>query len=349
MGGHGVTATQRSASPGPRWTVLTAAALLVGALVVVSLLVGSGNFTPAEVWAALNNQPGTPETTVVVIRDFRAARTVVAILVGAALAAAGVMMQTTARNPLADPGLLGVNAGAYLALVLGVLWFGLGAGPGQMVLAVVGAGTATLVVHVIASRGLGGGTPAKIVLTGVALTALLTGIGTAISLLNAPIFDKIRHWNAGSLQGVSWPQMWAVTPMILVGLLVAVLLLPGLNALLLGEDSARSLGVATTRIRVLAAAATALLAAGATAAAGPVSFVGLMVPHAMRSLVGPDLRWLLPASLLAGPVLVLTADIVGRIAVPGELPMGVVTAFLGAPTLIYLVRGRPSRPKVLTS
>ncbi len=326
----------------PFWALLLPS-LLLAALIALSLFVGSGHFSPHEVVGALLGRPDVPPSTLVIIRDYRVARTVAALLVGSALGVAGVLMQSTARNPLADPGLLGVNAGAYLAIVLGALTMGISLGPSHVLLALVGAALATVVVHGIGSRGPLGGTPAKLVLTGVALTAVLTGVGSAISLLNPSIFDKVRSWNSGSLQNTTWEGVTAVAPFILVGLALAAFLPGALNTLLLGEDSARALGTHVPATRGLSAVATTLLCGAATAAAGPVSFVGLLVPHALRTVVGPDVRWLLPGAVLSGPILVLAADVVGRVLIPGELPMGVVTAFLGAPVLVALVRTRRPR------
>lgn len=320
----------------PTFFALSLAALAL--LVTASLFVGSGHFSPAEVWSALISSPSATETTSVIIRDYRVPRTILGLLIGMALGVAGVQMQTTARNPLADPGLLGVNAGAYLAIVLTALFLGSAPQTGLVLAALTGAAVATALVHLIGSRGIAGGTPAKLVLTGVAITAVATGLASAISLLNPHIFDRIRYWNAGTLQGASWDGLRVIAPFLVVGLLIAAGLTSSLNALLLGEDSARGLGVSVDRVRAVSALSTTLLAGAATAAAGPISFVGLMVPHALRALIGPDLRWLLPASLLTGPALVLAADITGRLLLPGELPMGVVTAFLGAPTLVILVR-----------
>lgn len=325
-----------------RQAVIAGSLVLLAALLLASLFIGSGGFSPAEVWASLTGTQ-TNESTALIIRDFRIPRTIMGVLVGAALGTAGVLMQTSARNPLADPGLLGVNAGAYLAVVVGALWLGAGARTGGILLALVGAAAATLLVHLIGSRGVAGGTPAKLVLTGVALTAVFTGAASAISLLNPDIFDKIRHWNAGTLQGSTWSSVHVTTPFVVLGVLGALALTSQLNALLLGDDSARGLGVSARHTRIWSAAATTILCGAATAAAGPITFIGLMVPHALRSVLGPDLRWLLPGSLLAGPILVLAADVAGRLLVPGELPMGVVTALMGAPILVLLVRRRGVR------
>ena len=310
------------------------------ALSIASVFIGSGHFSATEVWGSLLGSDAVPDVTSVIVRDYRVPRTLMALLVGMALGVAGVLMQTTARNPLADPGLLGVNAGAYLAVVLAALVTGATLKAGLIVAALVGAGVATIVVHIIGARGLGAGTPAKLVLTGVAVTAVATGIASAISLMHADIFDKVRYWRSGSLQGVTWDALRVALPFILVGLATGLVLTSHLNALLLGDDSARGLGVSVHKVRLLSAVSTTLLAGAATAVAGPISFVGLMVPHAARTVVGPDLRWLLPAALIVGPALVLSADIVGRLLLPGELPMGVVTAFVGAPVLVYLVRRR---------
>lgn len=326
--------------------VFAGAALLLTVLVGAGLFIGSGDFSAQEVREALLNWGEAEGPAQVAIRDFRLPRTLTAVLVGMALGVAGVLMQTTARNPLADPGLLGVNAGAYLALVLGTFWFGIHVGPGHMALALIGAGAASVLVYAIGTRGMSGSTPAKLVLTGVAFGAAAMGIAKAIALLHPEIFDKVRHWSAGTLQGATWTTLAVTGPVIAAGLIIALLLPRALNTLLLGEESAQALGTSVRAVRGSAVTATTILAGAATAAAGPVSFVGLMVPHALRAVVGSDLRVLLPAALLAGPILVLSADILGRVILPGELPMGVVTAFIGAPVLILLARRQMSDAKV---
>jgi iron complex transport system permease protein len=181
------------------------------------------------------------------------------------------------------------------------------------------------------------------VLTGVALGAVLNGVSFAVTLTMPEVFDKIRFWSAGSLQNRQFDTLWTVLPFIVAGLVIALLLPRALNALALGDDVAVALGARPTPTKLAAVAAVTLLCGAATAAAGPIAFIGLMVPHALRSIVGPDQRWIVPLSLVAAPILLLSADIVGRIAVSSELPAGVVTAFIGAPVLIALTRRKGAR------
>lgn len=316
-----------------------AAALVT--LLVASLFIGSGDITASEVIPALRGLGN--ETTVVVVRDYRVPRTLMAAAVGVALGTAGTLMQSSTRNPLADPGLLGINSGAYLAVVLTSLWTGSFIGTGHVLAALAGAAAATVIVHGVGNMGVAGGTPAKLVLTGVALSAVLTGVATSVSLLNPEIFDRVRHWNSGSLQGTTAQALQTVAPFIVAGLVVAMLLPRRLGLLTLGEETATSLGINPRRVRLASAASVTFLCGAATAAVGPVSFVGLLVPHALRLIVGPSVPRILGASVLAGPVLVLAADIAGRLLIQGELPMGVVTAFIGAPVLVVLVRLRGVR------
>lgn len=326
-------------SPWVLW--LIAGAMVLTALGFASIFVGSGDIETASVLPALQGEGAA--STVVIVRDYRLPRTIMAMVVGLSLGVAGLLMQASTRNPLADPGLLGINAGAYLAVVLTSLWAGSFMGIPHVLAALVGAAAATVVVHGIGNYGFGAGTPAKLVLTGVALGAVLIGISTAISLLNPDVFDRVRYWNSGSLQGTNLQAVQTVLPFITVGVLVALFLPRHLAILALGEDSAVSLGTNPRGTRIAAACSVTLLCGAATAAVGPVSFVGLLVPHALRMIVGPSVTRLLLASIIAGPILVLSADMAGRVLVRGELPMGVVTALLGAPVLIFLVKFRGVR------
>lgn len=336
---------QRVGSPGRRRTliILVGLVLLIG-LCWISLFTGSGSIPAHRVlstlssWAAGDLPSGARGTTELLILERRLPRTVLAVMVGAGLGAAGVVMQAMTRNPLADPGLLGVNAGAYTAVVFGSAAMGVTVGAAHVWLAVVGALIVAVSVYVIGTSGAMGGNPAKLVLTGVAIGALLSGISFAVTLLQPEVFDRVRFWSAGSLQGRSIDELSAVLPFLAVGLFIALLLPRALNALALGDDAAVALGARPGVTRLAGLAAVTLLCGAATAAAGPLSFIGLMVPHALRMLSGPDHRWLIPLSLLAAPVLVLTADILARVVVAAELPAGVVTAFLGAPVLIWLTR-----------
>lgn len=315
------------------------AALLL--LSAASLFVGSGNIPVGEVWRLLLE--GDDSSNSLIVRDFRVPRTLLAIVVGAALGISGAIIQALTRNPLADPGILGVNAGAYTAVVFAAAWFGSSLTGAHLAFSLVGAFVASVIVYAVGTTGPAGGTPSRLVLTGTAFGAVLTGISFAVTLTRPEVFDRVRFWAAGSLQNRQFDTLWAVLPIILIGVVIAMLLPRALNALALGDDVAVALGSRPMLTKLAGVVAVTLLCGAATAAAGPIAFVGLMVPHALRSLVGPDQRWIVPLSLLAAPILMLAADILGRVAVSNELPAGVVTAFLGAPVLIALVRRKGAR------
>lgn len=319
-----------------RMGVVIAGVVLCAGLGVLSLFIGSGKMGIADSWAALQGRGAASD--VLIVQSFRIPRTCLALLVGAALGTAGALIQALTRNPLADPGILGVNAGAYLCVVIGAGVLGIGGTTGQVWCALFGALVVSIAVFLIGNTGAHGGNPVQLVLAGVAIGAVLGGISSAITLLNPEVFDKIRYWAAGSLQGRQIEVLTSVLPFILVGLLIAVVLAKQLNSLALGDDLARALGVRVVLIRSIGFVAIMLLCGAATAAAGPLSFIGLMVPHAVRSLVGPDQRWVIPLCMVFGPVLVLAADVLGRVLLGSELPVGIVVAFVGAPVLIWLVR-----------
>ena len=250
-------------------------------------------------------------------------------------------MQGVTRNPLADPGILGVNMGASLAVVVGVAWFSIASAYAYIMVAILGAGISAVFVYVIGSMGRGGTTPVRLTLAGIAIGAVLGGISSGITLLNPRVFDAMRFWGAGTLSNRTWEMVATVTPFILAGTLVALLVARPLNAVALGDDLASSLGANLVRTRVWVVVGVTLLCGAATAAAGPIGFVGLMVPHVARWFVGPDQRWIMPYTLVMAPTLLLVSDVVGRVVLrPGELQVGIVTAFVGAPVLIWLVRRR---------
>lgn len=334
-------ASPARAGGGRRAAAIVVGIVLLAGLTVASVFVGSGDITPAQVWAALGHHSGS--TTDLLVRDFRVPRTLLAIVVGIALGLAGAIIQPLTRNPLADPGILGVNAGAYCAVVLAAAFLGPSIDLTLVLCAMVGALLAALVVYGVGNAGPAGGTPTKLVLTGVALGAVLSGVSFAITLTSPEVFDKIRFWSAGSLQGRQLDTFWAVLPFIAVGVAIALVMPRALNALSLGDDVAVALGSRPVVTKAAGVVAVTLLCGAATAAAGPIAFVGLMVPHALRSIVGPDQRWIMPLALLAAPILLLSADILGRLVVSSELPVGVVTAFLGAPVLIALTRRKGAR------
>ncbi|MFB7875856.1 FecCD family ABC transporter permease [Nocardia sp. NPDC056064] len=319
----------------PRSLALSLLVVLLIALMACGLIVGSGDYTVSDAWHALFGE-GTP-TALGVIREQRIPRTLLAALVGAALGVAGAVMQGLTRNPLADPGILGVNSGAYFAMVLGSVLVG-AAGTEYLWWALGGAFAASVLVYFVGSRGVGGASPAKLVLTGVAIASMLSGLAFALTMIHPRTFDAIRGLLIGTLDGRGWPQLSATWLLVLLGLAGAVALTGYLNALALGDDRASALGVPVTSVRAAGFVVITVLCGAATAAVGPITFVGLMVPHAVRMVVGPDHRWMIPLCLVVGPIVLVGSDLLARVATASELPVGMVTAFLGAPVLIWLAR-----------
>ena len=319
------------------WLGLAAGVLVV--LAILSLAVGSKDIPLQSVLDALFAHGMTDENAIVV--GLRLPRTVLGLLVGMALGVSGALIQALTRNPLADPGILGVNAGAAFAVSLGAGAFGLTSIQHSIWLAMIGAVLATVLVYAIGSVGRDSATPVRLTLAGIAIGAVLTGITSGLALLDPVTFDRLRHWRAGSLAAPGLDAITPILPFVLAGLGLAVLASRPLNAIALGDDLAASLGANITRVRTIVVLAVTLLCGAATAAAGPIGFVGLMVPHVARWIVGPDQRWIIAFTLVLSPILLLAADIVGRIVMrPGELQVGIVTAFVGAPVLIVLARRR---------
>jgi iron complex transport system permease protein len=311
-----------------------AVALLLA--VLASLVFGAGEVGPARALAALTS--GADDDARFAVLVLRAPRTLVAIAVGMALGVAGAVLQAAARNPLAEPGLLGVSAGASFAIVVAIA-AGAGAATLGPWVAVLGAAAGCLLAVGAARLGGTGDDPVRLVLAGAALSGLL-GAGTSIILLlDQRTADEVRFWTVGSVAGRDLGTLSQVGPVLAAGLLIAVLTARPLSALSLGDATARGLGHHPARARGLAIGAVALLVGGAVAAAGPIAFVGLVVPFLARALVGPELRRVLAVSVLLGPVVVLVADVASRLLVrPYEMPLGVVTAMLGAPVLVAVVR-----------
>jgi len=319
--------------------VLLAALLVLAGTVVLSLAVGSRALPTLDVLRALVQPDGSDAS--VVVRELRLPRTVVGLVVGAALGLAGAQLQGLTRNPLADPGLLGVSAGAALAVVASSTVLGVGGATGQAWAALLGALAATVGVWLLAGSARAGAGPLPLVLAGVALTALLGSVTTVLVLLDADTLDEYRFWAVGSVAGRDVALLGSVAPLLAVGLVLAVATTRTLDLLALGDDLARGLGARVARGRAGIALSATLLTAAAVAVAGPLAFVGLVVPHLARALVGPAHRWLLPLSAVLGAVLLLVGDVVGRVvARPGEVQVGIVTALVGAPFLLALVRRR---------
>ncbi|MEF3120181.1 iron ABC transporter permease [Kocuria flava] len=329
-----------SAPPAPRrprraqWLALGLVAVLVA--VALSVCIGGRPSTLAEAWHAMVTPTGTVMD--VTIRQLRWPRTVTAVVVGVCLGVAGVLVQGHTRNPIADPGLLGINQGAALAIVAVTAVVGAVAPLTQALLAFAGALVAVVVVFLIGSAARHGATPITLVLAGAAVSALCTGLVSGVVLLNDQALDTLRFWQVGSV-AIRNGSLEILAPFLALGLVLAVFNIGALNALSLGEDTARSLGVSVLRARVSGIAAITLLAGAAVTLAGPIAFAGLLVPHLARAMVGTDYRWLLPAGSLAGAALLLLADTAGRvIARPGELSVGVVLAAVGAPFFVHLAR-----------
>ncbi|MHC9042973.1 FecCD family ABC transporter permease [Microbacterium saperdae] len=330
--------TAAPARPRPR-RLLAAALLLVilCALLLTSVLVGSRPVSSSALMELWNGRPD-PDL-VILLRDVRIPRTFAAVLVGVALAWAGALMQGMTRNPLADPGLLGVSSGAAFAVTIALSWLGVRSAMGVATASVIGAAIMTVLVLSLGLRS--GASDSRLILAGVAFSMTVSGVQSGITLLNPRALDAMRGWSAGSLATPDTDVVSAVLPLIGVAAALALLLARPLNALALGEDAARGLGSHPLRTRAGVACATALLVGAATAIAGPIAFAGLIIPHLVRPFTGPDTARVLIASAFAGPALLLTADVLARVSLwPGEIPVGIVTAAIGAPVLLMLIRRR---------
>ncbi|CAB4932030.1 unannotated protein [freshwater metagenome] len=321
---------------GGLWLLVALAVVAAG----LSIAVGTRSIGLGTVWQALTDS-GMAGDEAVIIRELRIPRTLLGVLVGLSLGVAGALMQGHTRNPLGDPGLLGVAAGASAAVVTAIFLLGISTPSGYVWFAFLGALLGSVAVFAIGSSGRGGATPVSLALAGAAISALLYALVRAILVSDQQTLDSFRFWVVGSLAGRDASIAWQVLPFIAVGLVLAMLNAPALNLLGLGEDVARGLGQNVLLARVVGITSITLLTGAATAACGPIGFVGLVVPHIARAVTGPDHRWLVPYSGLLGIVLLLVADVVGRVVVrPGELQVGIVLALVGAPFFIALVRRR---------
>ncbi|MEU3840061.1 iron chelate uptake ABC transporter family permease subunit [Streptomyces sp. NPDC028635] len=315
---------------------LLLAVALLALLVVASIAVGAKQLSVGQVWHGLFHATGTYGDVVV---DDRLARTVLGLLAGAALGLSGAVLQALTRNPLADPGLLGINAGASAAVVTAITYLGVTSLTGYVWFAFLGAAVVGALVWFLG--GSRGATPVRLALAGTAITAALYGFVQAVMITDDAALGKMRFWTVGSLGSATDGTIRQVLPFFAVGTLLALSLARPLNAMAMGDDTATALGAHLDRTRGLAVLAATVLCGAATAACGPILFVGLMVPHVVRSFTGPDLRWILPYATVLSPVLLIGADVLGRIAArPSELQVGVVTAVLGGPVFIFLVRRR---------
>ncbi|MEV0585720.1 iron chelate uptake ABC transporter family permease subunit [Nonomuraea sp. NPDC050310] len=316
---------------------LLGVAVLLLLAVTASIVYGARPVPLQTVFDVLTTPGDTAEHTVVL--DVRLPRTLLGLAVGTALGLAGALMQSLTRNPLADPGLLGVNQGAALGATVALFALGITDPAGYVWFAFAGAALAAVAVYALGAAGRAGASPVRLTLAGVAFGMVCTALCQALLRMDAQVFDRMRFWLTGSLSAQTPDVLTRLAPFLIVGVVLGLSLARPLNALALGDEAGAALGASLGRTRLLTAVAVTLLCGSATALAGPLWFVGLAVPHAVRALVGPDLRWLLPYCALAAPALLLAADVAGRlIARPGEVQVGIMCAALGAPILMFLAR-----------
>lgn len=326
---------------------VTAFVVVLGLAVVASVAFGTRTVGWNDVLHGLENAAGWPDGATGLGEaavEKRVPRTILALIVGAALGLSGTVMQGVTRNPLADPGILGVTTGASLAVVVVIAYFGVSSPTVQTWVAIAGAAAAAAFVYAVGSLGRGGATPLKLALAGSATSAALVSLISVVLLPRQDIVNQFRFWQIGSVGGGSYARTGQVLPFLIAGALTCFATARGLNSLALGDDVAAGLGERTGRTRLLAFAGAVTLCGAATSVAGPIAFVGLLVPHSCRLLIGVDHRWLLPASTIVGAALLTVADVLGRVvARPAEIDVGVVTAFVGAPVFVWIVRRQKVR------
>jgi len=317
------------------------ALLALVVLCVASVTIGVRDVALPDIVAALG---GSTETIGQAAVYKRIPRTLIALLAGAALGVAGTVMQGVTRNPLADPSILGVNAGAAFAVVIGISVFGMALSYTYVWTAILGAAVTAVFVYLVGSLGPGRATPLKLALAGMATSVALASLINALVLGRNDIAGGVRSWMVGGVGGMTFDRIWLVLPFVVVGLALSLLSARALNALALGDELAAGLGESVVLARGVSSLGAVMLCGAVTAVCGPIGFVGLAVPHVCRMLVGVDHRWLLPLSGVAGAALLIAADVLGRVvARPSELDVGVITAVVGAPIFIWIARQRKVR------
>ncbi|MGW0546110.1 FecCD family ABC transporter permease [Streptomyces altiplanensis] len=317
------------------WTAAAVVALLLS--VLLSLAVGARSIAPSTVLDVLLN--GGHSEAAEIVRTMRVPRTLIGLMVGVALALAGTVLQGITRNPIADPGILGISQGASVGVVFAIAFAGVHSLSGYVWFAFVGAALASVAVYAVAANGRGGATPVKLALGGAAINALLMSVTTAVLTTQAAALDEFRFWQVGSVAGRDAEIVGQIWPFLLVGVVLVLSVARGLDALALGEDVAKGLGQNVAAVRIVGGIGATVLTGAGVAAAGPIAFVGLAVPHIARAIVGGDHRWVLPMAALVGPVMLLVSDVAGRVIFPpSEVPAGVTTALIGVPFLVALVR-----------
>ncbi|WP_066426976.1 iron ABC transporter permease [Anabaena sp. 4-3] len=318
--------------------------LILGILLLLTCLVYSVTLGAAEIpinkiLESFISFDGSYEH--LIIQTVRLPRSLIAILVGAALAVSGALMQGLTRNPLADPGILGIESGAALAVVATIFVFGSSSLSVLTIVALLGAAATAILVYCLGSLGKGGATPLNLTVAGAALTALISSLTTAILIVSQRTLEEIRFWLAGSLSGRDVNILVQVLPFVAIGLVIAFAVSRQITTMSLGEDVAKSLGQQTGWIKIVTAISVILLAGSSVAMAGPIGFIGLIVPHIIRFFIKTDYRWILPYSAVVGATLLLIADVAARILLkPQELPVGVMTALIGAPFFVYLAKSK---------
>jgi len=319
-----------------RLSSLAALSVLLLVVCLASVALGARPIPLGAVWEAIVHPLGTE--TDIIVRSLRVPRTVLGVLAGFALGAAGALMQGHTRNPLADPGLLGVTQGAAFAVVLAVVVLGVHSLYGFIWFGFAGALVASVVVFVLGAVGGRGATPVTLALAGAAVSALLGGLISAVVLGDERGMETYRFWHVGSIAGRDYAVAGQIAPFLVAGLLLAAVNTPGMNTLALGEDVATALGQRVLRTRILGVCAITLLTGSVVAACGPIAFLGLVVPHLARAITGPDYRWLVPFAALIGAILLLAADVLGRVLTEDSFEVGILLAVLGAPVFVFLVR-----------
>ncbi|QAS52254.1 FecCD family ABC transporter permease [Halobacillus litoralis] len=321
-----------------RWTTLLVLLLLFIAASFFSIAVGKTSISLSEVWDAFFHYDPS-STNQVIIRTSRLTRTVIAITIGASLSIAGALMQALTRNPLAAPDIFGVNAGALFFIVASATFFSVESLSGYMWIGFIGAGVAGTIVYLLGSMGEDGLSPIRIVLAGAAISALFVSFTQGMLVLDEQRMQSVLFWLAGSVAGRELDLLLPVLPFISGAIILSLLIGKPLNILMSGDDVAKNLGQNTGLVKLVIGINIVFLAGGSVAVAGSVGFIGLVVPHIVKGITGPNYQWILPISGLFGAILLLFADIVARLVIaPQEMPIGVMTALFGTPFFIYIAR-----------
>jgi iron complex transport system permease protein len=316
--------------------------LIIGFIVLaiclfISVSYGAADISWSSVYDSLISFDGSREH--LIIRTVRLPRSLLAMIVGASISTAGAIMQGITRNPLADPGILGINAGAAFAVVMAIFLFGASSPSFYVWCAFAGAGITAVSVYFLASLGRSGITPLNLTIAGAAISAFLASLTTGILIVSQSTLEEIRFWLAGSLAGADTSLILQILPYVCIGMVLTLIISKQITILSLGEDIAKGLGQQTASVKILAAVCVLLLDGSAIAVAGAIGFIGLVVPHIVRFIVGLDYRWILPYSALFGAILLLASDIAARLIIkPQEIPVGIMTALVGAPFFIYLAK-----------